>query len=343
MSSNKSISMSCQNAIERIMNSPDPLVLSCDHSPEGVLSAIGLAYLAKATRRDLRLSGAKSPQLRLGESSIEIEPDLTLARRVNVGLNRAMSRNGTIKPRNPVLGGRTVVEWARANSALYACCCDDEDMPQTVFDFARLAFSKPSTTYHLESHPSVVRYRELVGFASGELEHVKQFTRFSHMADGSYFATFSPAANVVPLSLSTFAARLGEERFCLLDPVHLVALLYDGTGEARSAQAEALVWDANATRDGRPQGARAVIKLSREDAQIIARRNDFAPGEQYIRSLWKHFYDALELPGRGPEERGYDLRAHWEPKRFWTNLPEMDPRNDDPGDEVPEKYRGGTS
>lgn len=52
-----------------------------------------------------------------------------------------------------------------------------------------------------------------------------------------------------------------------------------------------------------------------------------ASDEPYVRALWKRLYDGLALEGRGPYERGYDLRTHWMPKRLWEGLVELDPRS----------------
>ena len=41
---------------------------------------------------------------------------------------------------------------------------------------------------------------DLARHVLGECEHTRQFVRFSHMADGSYAASFSPGANTIPRS-----------------------------------------------------------------------------------------------------------------------------------------------
>ena len=79
----------------------------------------------------------------------------------------------------------------------------------------------------------------------------------------------------------------------------------------------------------------ALRRLDQLLADELAARDDFAADEQYVRAMWKRLYDSLALDGRGKEERGYDLRASWMPKRFWGDLPELDPRNGNPGAYVP--------
>ena len=121
----------------------------------------------------------------------------------------------------------------------------------------------------------------------------------------------------MPLVASHFAKRMGPERFCLVDPVHCVAAVHEA-GQKRCR----------------------IIRLDQTLADELAARDDFAADEQYVRAMWKRLYDGLALDGRGKEERGYDLRASWMPKRFWGDLPELDPRNGNPGAHVPKRYQG---
>lgn len=84
-------------------------------------------------------------------------------------------------------------------------------------------------------------------------------------------------------------------------------------------------------------------QIVRVDAQLASRMERelrLASDEPYVRALWKRLYDGLALEGRGPYERGYDLRTHWMPKRLWEGLVELDPRSADPGAHVPARYAG---
>mgnify|MGYP001682793594 FL=1 len=42
-----------------------------------------------------------------------------------------------------------------------------------------------------------------------------------------------------------------------------------------------------------------------------------------MQAMLRRFYEGVGLEGRGPAERGYDLCAHWMPKRVWQGLPEL--------------------
>lgn len=198
-----------------------------------------------------------------------------------------------------------------------ACGADDERMPEVVHRYLRLLFSRGSATRWLISDPVVVAFTDLARRVSGECEHTKQFLRFSHLSDDSWAARFSPRDSTIPLVGDHFARRMRPERFFIVDPRHQIAAFHE--------------------KD------RAHCVYARMDAELVEQlgsSEDVADDEAYVRAMWKRLYDGLELEGRGRAERGYDLRMHFMPKRFWDGLPELDPRSDDPGDFVPERYRG---
>ena len=324
-----------------------PVAVACEASAEGVLSAIGVIYLAHAASAPVRVLRAERAQARLGEGLVELEPDVALAERVHAGMLRAAVGEKGRERHNPVVGGRRYLELANRRAVPLACACDHEDMPQRVFAYARALFARGQGATQAHGAEAVAAFRDLVSFADVELEHARQFVRFSRMADGSYAASFRPQANVVPFVLPYFAERMGEERFCLVDPLHCVAALYDGTAVRAAVQVpEALVpWERALDAEGNARraaacGQRAVVRLEPAVAQALAERRDLAEDEPYVRRLWKRFYDAMALPGRGPEQRGYDLRKHWEPVRFWGGLTELDPRNDHAEVPVPARYQG---
>ena len=57
---------------------------------------------------------------------------------------------------------------------------------------------------------------------------MRQFVRFSHLENGVWFARVNPNANVVPLIMGYFAARLNDQPFIIYDEAHHLAGVYDG-------------------------------------------------------------------------------------------------------------------
>lgn len=284
-----------------------PVVLAVEPTLEGVLSGVGLGYLAHARPDDIRLEDAATAQPLIGESVVDA-PDtqgpgvVELARRVYAGFARHISqgcrlaRKGTCPDR---------CRGACMRKLSYAAASDDPSMPEAIHRYVRLVFEVGPLVRNMLQDERVAALDALARYTSNECEHTRQFVRFSHLSDGSWLAVFRPKADTIPLTADYFCARMEAERFCIVDPVHLVAAFHDPSR----------------------RGA-ACMHLDREMAnEIASRQRDLAEDERYLRALWHRFYHALELPGRGPSERGYDLRASWMPKRFWGGLTELDPRN----------------
>lgn len=265
-----------------------PVLLSCAPCPECVLGAVGLTYLAHADEADVRLCSGGACQPALGEQVMELRDAdslAPLARRVLEGIAR--SQGGSRRCRRLVLA---------------ACASDDPAMPQAMLDYARLCFARGRAASLMDAHPAVLRAEGLARHVVNECEHTRQFVRFSLLEGGSYYARISPNANTLPLVAGYFAARMADERFCLLDPRHRIACLHE---PGHRCQVVALDED----------GVRRIESLAREDA-----------GEAEVRALWKTFFDGTSQVGRGKLDRGYDLQARWIPRRFWAGLPELSDR-----------------
>ena len=150
-----------------------------------------------------------------------------------------------------------------------------------------------------------------------ECEHMRQFVRFSRMSDNSFMAVFKPHANVLPLASGYFVRRLGNERFFIVDPIHGIVAFH--APEMKSF---------------------GIMKPDKSNLDILISRKDLAADEPYVRALWKEFYRGVELPGRDASQRGYDLRAHWMPKRFWEGLTELSCQDLPRDAKVPLCYQG---
>ena len=292
-------------ALREALEASEGVLLPCEPSPEGVLAAVGMTYLARVGRTDrVRLARADACQPMLGEATCAAPPAadasaVALARRVLAGVRRS-----------------TGAEAARR--IVLACAADGPDAPEAVRRYVRTCFACGRALPLTD--PSVLALDDLARTVTNEVEKTRQFVRFSHVADGSWMAVFRPAANTVPLVANHFAERMGTERFCLLDPARGVAALHE-TGQRRCQ----------------------IVRVDAQLASRMERELRLASDESYVRALWKRLYDGLALEGRSPYERGYDLRTHWMPKRLWEGLVELDPRSADPGAHVPARYAGRQS
>lgn len=296
---------SCVAAVAKVTHAGTPVVLACPHTAEGVLAGVGVSYLARAPQRLVRLACAEAVQPQLGEACVALpregaDATAELAARVYRGLERHLS-DGCPRARRGCCPATCDASCARR--VVYACANDSPGAAQAVLAYARLAFAAGPAVRDMATDPTVARLDDLARLTLGECEHARQFVRFSHMADGSYLARFSCKADVVPFVAEHFARRMGTERFCLVDPAHGVAAFHMA---------------------GAPRAQ--VVALDDALARQLAARDDIAADEPYVRALWQTLYQGLSLAGRGVPERGYDLRAHWMPKRFWGGLTELAPR-----------------
>lgn len=279
-------------------------MLACDPSAEGVLAAIGITYLAHAREGQLRLASAVGLQPRIGDQVVAA-PDPTdpetvsFARRVLSGFARATT-DGCRKLRDGSCPDSC--NHSCVHRIALACASDSPDMPEVVHRYVRLGFAEGPRVRTLISDKRAAAFDDLARHVLGECEHTRQFVRFSHMADGSFAASFSPAANTIPLMAQHFAARMRQERFVLVDPRHRIAAFH-------------------------AEGAKRceLVRLDGRLAQALVQMDDLADDELYVRAMWQRFYRGTSLPGRDRSQRGYDLRTKWMPQRLWGGLFELGP------------------
>lgn len=275
-----------------------------------MLTAVGAAYLAHLRPDAVRVQAHGCGQPRLGETVVAAQTQPALAQRVLDGFLAATA---------PLASGRSMPRYVHSPRhlvSLVASMVDEPDMAEALHRYVRGGFSWGAQVGTHNSDPAIARAEELATAAAVECEHARQFIRFSRISSGEYLAVFRPKADVVPLIAGHFRRRMGTERFCIVDPSHGSAVLH-------------------------ANGRLALVKLDRQAAQeACAQLENVHRDEAYVRALWKGFYDAVSLPSRGKEQRGYDLRLKFMPKRLWQGLPELDPSVDTAWTFVPQAYRG---
>ena len=284
------VSAGLRGIVESLVAARDegaPVVLGIPRSMEGVLGGVALTYLAHSDPSSTRVCDRKELQPGLLERVLLVseasEDELVpLARRVWQSLGRRCGAGCT-------------------NRILYACASDDQGMPQVVSRYVRLSFSLGRTVTTSLAHADVLAIDTLARQVSSECEKTRQFARFSHLPSGGWFCSFSPRANTLPLCAQHFSRRMRGDRFCMLDPVHGVAVFHEaGERTARVARLD-------------PGMVR----------QMGERASDVDAEERRFQEMWATFYRSMELPGRDAASRGYDLRIQFMPKRLWDSLPEL--------------------
>ena len=252
------------------------------------MASVGAGYLAHVGEGALELCREDACQPRIGQEALCPLDDaardvVALSRRVLEGFRRAAGREA-------------------ARRALLACAADDVRAPEAVHRYMRLGFAEPGALHARATDARLLAVDDLARFVLGELEHTRQFVRFSHLNDGSWLSVFEPAANTVPLAAEHFARRMGPERFCLVDPRHRMAAFHE-----------------------RSHAHCAVVRLDEELARRLVEREatELAEDERSVRALWQRFYDRVSLPGREDYERGYELQTKYVPRRLRTHMTEF--------------------
>ena len=275
--------------VERLtrLSKPQKVVISCNPSLEGVVGAVGLTYLSHANPAHVRLVRENFCQPSLGEH-ILCGPD--------------PSDDSVVALARRVLTGleKKVGSKEITRRIVLACASDAYSMPEVVHRYIRLAFLYGVGALEDIADPTVAEFNALARQVESEREHTRQFVRFSRMSDGSFMSVFQPNANVVPLTCNYFVKRMSTERFFIVDPAHHIVSFY--APEMKTF---------------------GTIQLDDASLEELLSRTDLATDEKYVQAMWRRFYEGVGLEGRGPSERGYDLRGHWMPKRVWQGLPEL--------------------
>ena len=250
------------------MRDPD-LVYLYDDSLEGLLTAIFMSYARKENPGEVM--GATGAQLGLLQRGFEVETDEALALRV---------RDGVIR----TLGTATFDDIERVFLA------DDPNRSTAIYRFVRRAMARGVSVRNELAHEDVQPFAALSVRVANECEKIRQFTRFAEVEGGVYFARISPHANLVPLVMGYFGARMGDLPFVLYDERHHMAGLWDGHR-----------WVLRPTED---------LAVPSETA-----------AQDAFAEMWRTFYAAIAIKERENDH----LRKQLMPMRYWPNMTEFQP------------------
>lgn len=180
-------------------------------------------------------------------------------------------------------------------SVLKASLSGDEQAGTVAYRFVRYAMDEggKSAVSNI-AHPSVAPMHAIVRSVNQECEHIRQFARFSHLKGNDmdlWFARIRPRDNVIPLVMEHFVARFNIQPFLLYDEGRRLVGVYDGTSWYQAMP----------------------------DADLFLDRECMSSEEPLMQDAWRRFYRVLSVEARYNPE----LRRQLMPKRFWSNLTEM--------------------
>lgn len=151
----------------------------------------------------------------------------------------------------------------------------------------RKAFRYGTQVLYYEDDEAVHRLRGALTRLGSEIDKWWGFVRFSDI-HGVLVSVIGPKNCLLPFLAPHFCDRYPNERFLIFDEVHHMALVY------------------------RP-GEAAIVPMDR------FRMADSGPEEVHYRSLWKQYYEAIEIRPRHNEA----CRMTHMPKRYWKYLTEF--------------------
>ena len=203
------------NGIARVTTvRPEPIqsiAYIYDGSTEGLLTAVFTAYANHENPQDVVRKGI--PQPRLGQSTLTIETDNALAKRVQAGIRKR--------------GGKPAWEIV-----LEASLSDEPEAGTLIYRFIRLIMGRSAARNaripNELTDPVIGPVLKLQRFVRNERHHMQQFLRFEHFEGDLWFAKCNPKANVIPLLMDWFSGRFNTQRFVIYDEAHHVAGIYNG-------------------------------------------------------------------------------------------------------------------
>ncbi len=260
-----------------------------DGSLEGLFTCIFFAYANHIEPQDIQRE--REHAARLGEQTVTVASDFQQADRVRRGIIR-------------ICGIRTF------DAVAAAALSGNPDTGTIIYRFVRYALDSEQGTACARcgkrtrcmtpcskarggaindiAHPAVAPVFELERGVANECEKMKQFVRFQHMENGTWYARCNPRDAVVPLIMDWFVRRFNTQDFMIYDENHGLA------GICRNRRWQIV----------RTDGIEPPPTAAEEDA---------------MQNAWRRFYHALSVDERYNPE----LRRKFMPKRLWRNLTEV--------------------
>jgi probable DNA metabolism protein len=233
---------------------------------DGTLPSLFTAIFYAIQNPESRITSDSSIQLSLDDQTVVMPTEADKAERVYKKLNAIDS-----------MSLREIELVAR---------CGDSRREQAIFEYVQLLVRWKAAVRHMMSEESVMLFQTLYQKVTGELHNMKGFLRFIEMANGGYYAPFSPDNDIADLLIPHFAERFKGQKFVIHDVKRKKAAIYNGTD-----------W----------------ILCHTEGAEIY-----LSEYEKAFENLWKKYYHSVNIEARPHEKQ----MKNYMPVRYWKFLPE---------------------
>lgn len=250
-------------------------IFSFDNTFEGLLTLVFESYQLKLFPDEI-LSGEGSQNVLFG-STIPIGTDDQKAERVWNGIVAHSSEDNAHRVYRVFLTGLP-------------------DTPLLLVKYIRLIIDSGKNEETNFAQPIVVEFNKLHQKVCREAQRIHMFTRFQKTIEGSYYASFAPQYDVLPLCIPHFRDRFADQMWIIYDLKRNYGFLYDLKTVTRVVFNELKV---------NPQNGQLHSSLLAED-------------EKLFQKLWKQYYKSICIQ----ERKNPKVHRQFLPQRFWKFLPE---------------------
>lgn len=170
------------------------------------------------------------------------------------------------------------------------------DTPMLLVKYIRLIVDSQKNEETNFTLPTVVEVNKLHQKVCREAQRIHMFTRFQKTVEGSYYASFAPMYDVLPLCIPHFRDRFADQQWIIYDLKRNYGFLYDLKTVSR------VVFDE--------------LKVNTQNGQLHA--SLLADDEKLFQKLWKQYFKSICIQ----ERKNPKVHRQHLPRRFWKFLPE---------------------
>ncbi len=250
-------------------------IFSFDNTFEGLLTLVFESY-SRQQFPDEILSGEGSQNVLFG-STITIVTDDQKAERVWNGIVAHSSEENAHRIYRIFLSGLT-------------------DTPLLLLKYIQLIIDSKINQETNFANSLVVETNKLHQKVCKEAHRIQMFVRFQKTIEGSYYASFAPNYDVLPLCIPHFKDRYADQTWIIYDLKRNYGFWYDLKNVSR------VVFDD--------------LKVNPQNGQLHA--SLLAEDEKLFQQLWKQYFKSICIQ----ERKNDKVHRQLLPKRFWKYLPE---------------------
>jgi len=170
------------------------------------------------------------------------------------------------------------------------------DTPLLLMKYIRLVIDSSKNQETNFSEPVVIEINKLHQKVCREAHRVQMFVRFQKTIEGSYYASFAPMYDVLPLCIPHFKDRFADQTWIIYDLKRNYGFLYDLKNVTR------VVFDQ--------------LKVNTQNGRL--HNSLLADDEKLFQQLWKQYYKSICIL----ERKNPKVHRQLLPQRFWKYLPE---------------------